>query len=202
MIIGSLINTYKTCEHGLCGAHHISELEMVIDNRPQLTWAKKMQVLLLDIKAAVEKTDENCLDDSEGQEYRLRYREIINMGELQMPLPPLDPEQPKKKGRKKKTKQCNLLERLRDFENDALRFMVVSYVPFTNNEGENAIRMTKVQQKNSGCFSSMDGAKIFCRIRSYLRTVQKRDITPTQALETLFVENYQKCYLPNTSNLD
>ena len=60
------------------------------------------------------------------------------------------------------------------------------YVQFTNNSGENAIRMTKVQQKISGCFRSMDGAKIFCRIRSYLLTAQKHSITPTEALQTLF----------------
>ena len=108
------------------------------------------------------------------------------MGEHQMPLPPPDPNQTKKRGREKKTKERNLLERLRDFEDDTLRFMVVSYVQFTNNSGENAIRMTKVQQKISGCFRSMDGAKIFCRVRSYLLTAQKHEISPTEALQTLF----------------
>jgi transposase len=108
------------------------------------------------------------------------------MGEHQMPLPPPDPNQTKKRGRERKTKERNLLERLRDFEDDTLRFMVVSYVNFTNSSGENAIRMTKVQQKISGCFRSIDGVKIFCRIRSYLLTAQKHEISPTEALEMLF----------------
>lgn len=56
----------------------------------------------------------------------------------------------------------------------------------TNNRGENDIRMTKVQQKISGCFKSLDGAKIFRRVRSYLLTAQKHDVTPTDALKTLF----------------
>jgi transposase len=178
--------TYTTCEHSLCNAHHIRELEWVIDNHPNDTWAQSMQNLLSEINAAVDKTTENCLDEKNASEYRTRYREIIAIGEQEMPLPTPDPNQPKKRGREKKTKARNLLERLRDFEKDTLRFMEVSYVQFTNNKGENAIRMTKVQQKISGCFRSMDGAKIFCRVRSYLITAQKHDINPTDALQMLF----------------
>lgn len=86
----------------------------------------------------------------------------------------------------KKSKSRNLLERLRDFENDTLRFMEDSDVLFINNSGENDLRMTKVQQKISGCFRSMEGARIFCRIRSYLLTCQKHSVTMTEALELLF----------------
>ena len=178
--------TYADCDHSLCNAHHIRELEWVIDNYPPYTWAQSMQDLLCEINDVVNKTENNCLNEATAIAYRLRYREIIAIGEAQMPLPPSDPNQPKKKGRQKKTKERNLLERLRDFEDDTLLFMVVSYVKFTNNDGENAIRMTKVQQKISGCFRSIDGAKIFCRIRSYLLTAQKHDISPTHALQTLF----------------
>ena len=177
--------TYQNCQHGLCNAHHVRELQWVIDNHPH-TWAKSMQDLLLEINEAVNKTEKNCLDDAAANVYRMRFRQIIQTGEIEMPLPLLDPNQTKKRGREKKSKERNLLERLRDFENDVLLFMIISYVPFTNNRGENDIRMTKVQQKISGCFKSMDGAKIFCRVRSYLLTAQKHGVTPTDALKTLF----------------
>jgi len=178
--------TYTTCDHGLCNAHHIRELEWVIDNHPRYTWAQSMQDLLREINNAVDQTEKNYLDEVTANAYRLRYREIIARGEQQMPIPAPEQNQIKKRGRIKKTKERNLLERLRDFEGDTLRFMIISYVQFTNNAGENAIRMTKVQQKISGCFRSLDGAKIFCRIRSYLLTALNHDINPTEALQCLF----------------
>ena len=76
-------------------------------------------------------------------------------------------------GRVKRSKARNFLERLRDYEGDVLRFMDNKIVAFTNNLSENDIRMTKLQQKISGCFRSLDGAKIFCCIRSYLSTCRK-----------------------------
>jgi len=88
--------------------------------------------------------------------------------------------------RVKHSKARNLLERLINYEDDVLRFMENPLVPFTNNQGENDIRMTKVQQKISGCFRSVDGAKIFCRVRGYLSTCRKQDISASQALNLLF----------------
>jgi transposase len=46
--------------------------------------------------------------------------------------------------------------------------------------------MTKVKMKISGCFMSFEGAKQFCRIRSYLLTCQKNRIYATEALNILF----------------
>lgn len=171
------------CIHALCNAHHLRELERAWEQDHQ-QWAKDMQVLLLDIKKAVEGA-EGYLQQDEAERWRRRYRKLLEKAETECP-PPDETQRTGKRGRLKRSKARNLLERLRDFEQDVLRFMEVSIVPFTNNPGENDLRMTKVQQKISGCFRSMEGAKIFCRVRSYLSTCRKQGMTATQALTLLF----------------
>ena len=100
--------------------------------------------------------------------------------------PPCAKRKKGQRGRLKKSKSRNLLERLINYESDVLRFMENKDVPFTNNQGENDLRMTKVQQKISGCFRSEEGALIFCRVRAYLITCRKHGVSATDALEALF----------------
>ncbi len=144
--------------------------------------------MLIEINKFIKDDGTLTLKDEPAEAYRLRYRQILCDGNDEMPIPEatVNANGKKKRGRVKKAKERNLLERLRDYEEDVLRFMTIDYVPFTNNRGENDIRMTKVQQKISGCFKSIDGAKIFCRVRSYLLTAQKHGISPTDALKSLF----------------
>ncbi|WP_213480021.1 MULTISPECIES: hypothetical protein [Pseudomonadota] len=57
--------------------------------------------------------------------------------------------------------------------------------PTIRGGGERDLRMTKVQQKISGCFRSWEGAEIFCRMRSFLSTAVKQDRL-AYTLEQLF----------------
>jgi transposase len=50
--------------------------------------------------------------------------------------PPVAENGPPKRGRIKHSKSRNLLERLRDYEDDMLRFMENTAVPFTNDQGD------------------------------------------------------------------
>ena len=171
------------CTHALCNAHHLRELTRAWEQDDQ-QWAQKLKNLLETINRKV--TDAGgALDAQESQKYRLKYRVILKQGEIECPEP-IRPKKKGKRGRIKKSKSRNLLERLRDYEQDALRFMDNGYVPFSNNLGESDIRMTKVQQKISGCFRSMDGAQIFCRVRSYLSTCRKQGVKSSHALDLLF----------------
>lgn len=171
------------CTHALCNAHHLRELERAWE-QDQQQWARAMQALLIGIAKAVADAG-GCLPADAAKRWRHRYRRLLKKAETECP-PPDESQRQGKRGRLKRSKARNLLERLRDFEQDVLRFMEVESVPFTNNQGENDLRMTKVQQKISGCFRSMDGAKIFCRVRSYLSTCRKQGMSATQALTLLF----------------
>lgn len=171
------------CSHSLCNAHHLRELTCAFEQYDQ-QWAKQIQDLLEQINI---KTIEagGVLGIEQQEAYRQEYRNILKKADSESP-PPNDQRKKGQRGRIKKSKPRNLLERLRDYEDDVLRFMTSIDVPFTNNQGERDIRMTKVQQKISGCFRSMDGAQIFCRIRSYLSTCQKHGISASTGLTLLF----------------
>jgi transposase len=171
------------CTHALCNAHHIRELTRAWEQDDQ-QWAQRLQKLLEEIHKQV---NESCgfLSRGDSEIYRQKYRSILTEAEKESP-PPDARKRVGKRGRLKRTKSRNLLERLRNYEDDVLRFMDNEIVPFTNNLGENDIRMTKVQQKISGCFRSFEGAEYFCRIRSYISSCRKQDISSTVALDLLF----------------
>jgi transposase len=171
------------CTHALCNAHHVRELTRAWEQDDQ-QWAQKLKNLLETINRKVADAG-GALDAKESEKYRRKYRNIIKQGEVECPEP-IRPKKKGKRGRIKKSKSRNLLERLRDYEEDTLRFMDNELVPFSNNLSENDIRMTKVQQKISGCFRSTNGARIFCRVRSYLSTCRKQGIKSSEALELLF----------------
>lgn len=171
------------CTHALCNAHHIRELTRAWEQDGQ-QWALKMKNLLETINRSVNDAG-GALNPEKSDEYRQEYRALLKMADIECPAPERSNKKGKR-GRIKRSKARNLLERLRDFEHDVLRFMDDERIPFTNNLGENDIRMTKVQQKISGCFRSFDGARIFCRIRSYLSTCRKQNVTASHALDCLF----------------
>jgi transposase len=171
------------CEHALCNAHHLRELERAFEQDKQ-QWAKEMQTLLNDMNKAVNDAG-GQLDAATTANYKKQYRAILYKAQIECP-PPDENRRQGSRGRIKRSKSRNLLERLTDFEKETLRFLDDPLVPFTNNQGENDIRMTKVQQKISGCFRSQKGADIFCRVRSYISTCRKNGLRASEALRQLF----------------
>lgn len=176
-----------SCTHALCNAHHLRELERAKEQDNQ-QWAGSMQDLLIEIHTAVTQSA-GKLSEDESEQFLLQYRKIIEEGEIECPAPSRPPGK-KKRGRLKRSKARNLLERLKKYESDVLRFMDNEIVPFSNNQGERDLRMTKVHQKIAGCFRSFEGSLFFCRIRSYLSTCMKQGVSPNDALTLLFLGKY------------
>jgi len=174
---------YKNCLHSLCNAHHLRELTRAHEQDGQ-AWARKMMTFLEGLNDTVLQAG-GSIADADAESLREDYRELLKQAEIECP-PPDEKQHTGKRGRVKRSKARNLLERLIQYEEDVLRFMDNPDVPFTNNLGERDIRMTKVQQKISGCFRSWEGAEIFCRVRGYLSTCRKQGVNSSLAMELVF----------------
>ncbi len=178
------------CDHALCNAHHLRELERAWEQDKQ-QWAQQLQALLLEINKAVD-TAGGALNTRQADAFRERYRRLLEVAQTECPPPDESQRHKGQRGRLKRSKSRSLLERVLQFEEDVLRFMVEQDVPFTNNQGERDLRMSKVQQKISGCFRSELGAKIFARIRSYLSTCRKNGVSSDEALRLLYEGRWPK----------
>lgn len=178
-----------SCDHALCNAHHLRELTYLEEEEHQ-KWAARMKELLIEIKQAVEAARDkgkSRLSESQIKEYERRYCKILKQGlrvESRKPSPATG-----RRGKKKQTKAKNLLDRMKRYRRETLRFMYDFRVPFDNNQAERDVRMMKVQQKISGSFRTEQGARIFCRIRSYISTMRKQGHNVLAALKSVFAGN-------------
>ena len=89
------------------------------------------------------------------------------------PPPKILQSQKGKKGRLRKSKAKNLLDKFIKHEEEILRFATNLRVPFDNNQAKRDLRMVRVQQKISGSFRTPQGADAFCRNRGYISTIMR-----------------------------
>lgn len=188
---------YEGCFHALCNAHHLRELIYAYEQYEQ-GWAHELTECLLEANAEVITAKANgrsSLPADRLEYYSGRYSRILRNGREELKAlpgpskaPELEPgeETPKKRGRKKQHKVKNLYDRLHQHKRGTLAFLYDFNVPFTNNQGERDIRMSKVKLKVSGCFRSLLGAEMFARVRSYISTAAKQGNKAMDALVALF----------------
>jgi transposase len=166
--------------HALCNAHHLRELQALVEIEKE-PWARRMQRLL---RRACHATNlardlDQPLKPALVGLIRRRYDAILADGlafhQAQPPLagPPATASR-KRRGRPPRRTGHNLLLRLTARKDDVLRFLTDPTVPFTNNIAEQAGRMMKLRQKISGGFRSEQGARDFAVIRSLIATAKKQ----------------------------
>lgn len=152
----------------------------------QKLWTTPLLKLLLTIKnqVAEAKTKDGAeLSEQKKEEYLSLYNRLVKRAVR------LNPSEraardglPKNKSLIRPTPRT-LIKRLQRRRDEVLRFMTDRSVPFDNNGSERDLRMVKLQQKISGCFRTPDGARSFCRVRSYLSTARKQGDSLLYSLE-------------------
>ncbi len=170
--------TLPGVEHALCNAHHLRELKALIDIEKE-PWARRMSRLLVRAARRVERAiaqGRTALAAGPARRILSVYDAIVRRGlafhEAQPPLA----RRPGARGRAPKRVGHNLLERLRVYKTEVLRFVSDFAVPFTNNQAEQDIRMMKVKMKISGGFRTWAGAETFAILRSVLSTARKQGL--------------------------
>jgi transposase len=173
-----------TVDHAFCNAHILRELQGLIEFEKE-PWAELMRDTLLEANAAVNaarKAGSSALPPQTLAAFVERYWAAVRLGlAFHRELPKLETKSPSR-GRPKQRQGHNLLERLKTFKTETLRFMTDFDVPFTNNLAEQDLRMMKVKMKISGCFRTLDGAEIFATLRSVVSTARKQGANILQTL--------------------
>ena len=167
--------------HACCHAHLQRELIKAAEDYNQ-KWALKLKKLFLYANKLKNKQD-GILTWPQIRKIESTYSKILKEAEIESPLNVL---RNKKRGRIAQGYPRQLLNRLILRRSWILLFLYDPRVPFTNNQAERDIRMTKVQQKVSGCFRTFEGAQRFCRIRSFILSMQKQGKNPQEELEKIF----------------
>ena len=172
------------CDHAYCNAHLIRELKGIAETTGH-RWADNMKTLLESASHEHQqrKKAQKGLRDDKKALYKRRYDTFVQMGYHESPSPPEKP--PHQKGRQKKTKELNLLERFEQYKDEILTFLTHENVPFDNNTAERSFRMAKVKDKVSGSFRGT-GDECFAVIRSFVDSVRKNGIGVFDAIRFCF----------------
>lgn len=174
------------CQHALCNAHLLRELQALSEADPSQAWPGHLRRLLQTAWAMVKQAKADGLTQlSSRHQARILalFDRIVGSADR---LTPHNLRQPGQKGRVAQSPHRNLLDRLLDHKVAYLRFVTDFRIPFDNNLAERDLRMCKLQQKISGCFRTETGADLFCRIRGYISTVRKQGHHLLSALVSLF----------------
>ena len=114
---------YQDVTHAICCAHLLRELNGVIENHPEQTWAVRFKELLLDMKKVHDKALLSGKDEVScyhRHKFDMEYDSTIKTAYGENPLPETSA---KKRDRKKKSKVLNLICRLDNYKESVCLFL-------------------------------------------------------------------------------
>jgi transposase len=182
---------YRTCTevvHALCNAHHQRELVAAAETNPGQDWPALLISVLDELNVAAHTARELGLPELPGEVLDpmvTRFDKHLAAG---LDLHARNDTGHPKGGKPRQTKTRALLERLHRHRDDVLRFAFDLTVPFTNNQAERDIRMTKTQLKLAG-WRTTTGAITWLTVRSYISTARKNGVHILTALHNAITGN-------------
>jgi len=172
--------------HALCNAHLLRELQALYETDPTQRWAWQLRRLLrlawTWVKRVQARGATHLADPLRDRMVAL-FEQIVLRADRHNPAAQ---RQPGQRGRVAQSPARNLIDRLLQHQAAYLRFLTDFRVPFDNNLAERDLRMSKLQQKISGCFRTPRGTDLFCRIRGYISTLRKQGYQILPALLSLW----------------
>ncbi len=174
-------------KHAVCNAHLLRELTF-IEEQFQHRWAHKVKRFLFDLnelKKFYKLSNIFYVDQNDLDNLVTNFKELLLEGREEcLPLIALVKNKGKKGGQQHPA--LNLVNRMLKLRNEILKFIHDFDVPFTNNQAERDLRMTKVYLKVSGGFRSKRGAELFALFRGYIGTAKKHGQSVFTALKNLY----------------
>lgn len=169
-------------QHALCGAHLVRELTAAEQAHPDQHWPAQARTALIELDHLANTARDQGLATIPAdlaQAPLERYRQAVLVGLAQHPAA----------AGRKQSKTRNLLQRMRDREEQILLFTTDLRVPFSNNGSERDLRPVKTQLKISGCHRSATGARNWLRVRGFISTIRKHGFDVMTALRDAITGN-------------
>jgi len=175
------------CAHSINSSQLLRDC-IVVAQQEEQQWATGLQDYVLDLHDAYQQLRQlplNAMPTIEHDNWIASYFDILATGyATQPPLPASSAGL--RKGKRKQSKAKNLLDAMLLRAEQVPVLLDDLRILFSNNQAERDLRLSKVQQKISSTFRSVTGITAFCRIRSYLSTMQKQGYPMLAALTAVF----------------
>ena len=177
-----------------CNVHLLRDLQKCYDNT-QHDWCSECKQLIQDTKhekdiliAANDNLPQNekvtHFDDEFIQNFDSKFNDIILKGITQ--------NKALSKNHHYLSEERALTNRILDYKVNYFMWLYDFSLPTNDNLSERGLRGVKSKMKISGQFQSIENARYYADIRSYIETCYRNDINPTEALNSLMNDNPYK----------